>query len=94
MIRIGVLRVDFHIPESTSLKEKRAVLRRIKDRLRNLFNVSVSEVDNHDKWQAATIGISCVSNDKKHLDSVLNKAKNFFEKERNIIITDYQIEII
>ncbi len=94
MIHVGVLKIDFHISDSSSLKEKRAVLRHIKDRVRRDFNVSISEVDNHDKWKLATFAVSCVSNDKKHVDSMLNKIKNFFEKNRNIVIVDYQIEMI
>ncbi len=94
MIRIGVLKIDFHISDSSSLKEKRAVLRHIKDRVRRDFNVSISEVNNHDKWKLATLAVSCVSNDKKHVDAMLNKIKNFFEKNRNIVVVDYQIEMI
>lgn len=94
MIRVGVLKIDFHISDSMSLKGKRVVLRHIKDKIRGKFNVSISEVDNHDKWQAATIGVSCISNDKKHIDSTLNKIRDFFEKERSIVVTDYQLEII
>ena len=94
MIRVGVLRIDFHISSSSSLKEKRMVLRSLKDRVRNNFNVSIAEVADHDKWQAATLGISCVSNDKKYIDGMLNKIKNFFERNKHILVTDYQIEII
>lgn len=94
MIRVGVLKVDFHVTNSMSLKEKRFVLRSLKDRVRHSYNVSVSEVDNHDKWQAATIGISCVSNDKRHIDATLNRVKNFFEKHKDIVVNDCQIEII
>ena len=94
MIRVGLLTIDFHISESQSLKEKRVVLKSIKDRIKNHFNVSISEVDNHDKWQLASLAIACVSNDKKHLDGTLNKIRDFFERQRYIIVTDYQIEII
>ncbi|MGB2706479.1 MAG: DUF503 domain-containing protein [Candidatus Omnitrophota bacterium] len=94
MIRVGVLKIDLHVTNSMSLKEKRFVLMSIKDRIRKSFNVSISEVDNHDKWQAATIGVSCVSNDKRHIDSTLNRIKDFFEKDKNIIVNDYQVEII
>lgn len=94
MIHVGVLKIDFHISESSSLKQKRAVLLRLKDRVRNNFNVSIAEVDKHDKWQAATLGISCVSNDKKYIDGLLNKVKNFFERDRSVLIMDHQIEIM
>ncbi len=94
MVRVGVLRIDFHISESSSLKDKRSVLRRLKDRVRNGFNVSISEVDNHDKWQLASFAIACVSNDKRYLDGSLNKIRDLFEKDRHIVVSDYRIEII
>lgn len=94
MMRVGLLRVDFHISESGSLKEKRAVLRHIKDNIRNKFNASIAEVDNLDKWQMASFGISCVSNDRRHLDSMLNKVKNFFENNRHGVVIDCKTEII
>ena len=94
MIHVGVLKIDFHVSDSRSLKEKRMILRRIKDRVKNNFNVSVSEVDNHDKWQTASIGMATISNDKQHIDATLNKVKNFFEKERSIVLNDYHMEII
>lgn len=94
MIHVGLLQIDFHIPGSGSLKEKRSVLKPIKDRLKNKFNVSICEADNHNKWQLATFGISCVANNKKHLDSVLNKVKDFLEKSRNIVIIDFKLEIL
>lgn len=94
MIRVGLLKIDIHLPESGSLKEKRVVLRSIKDKIRNNFNVSISESDNHDKWQLATFGIACVANDKRYLDGVLNKVKNFFERNRHIVVIDCQLEIL
>ena len=94
MIHVGVLKIDFHISESSNLKEKRAVMRRLRDRVKNNFNVSIAEVDDHDKWQAASLGISCVSNDKKYIDGMLNKVTNFFERDRSIVITDHHIEIM
>lgn len=94
MLRVGVLKIEIHIPESSSLKEKRAVLRSIKDRMKGTFNVSLCEVDNHDKWQVATFGVSCVSNEKRHVDSTLNKVRDFFEKDRNIVVINHEMEII
>jgi len=94
MIHVGVLKVDFHISESSSLKEKRSVLRHIRDKIRVTFNVSIAEVANQDKWQLATFAIAAVSNDRKHVDATLNKIKNFFERNRHIVIIDYRIEMI
>ena len=94
MIRVGVLKIDFHISDSRSLKEKRVVLRRMRDRISNNFNVSISEIDNHDKWQIGSFGISYIANDKKHVDGMLNKVKDFFQRDRNVVMLDCHIEII
>ena len=70
-------------------------MKSITSRVANKFNVSVAEVDDLDKWQLATLGISCVSNDHRFTDEVLSKVVNLiigssFEVE----ILDYEIEII
>lgn len=58
---VGVVRVELHIHGATSLKERRAVVRSIRDRLRARHNISVAEVDAQDVWQRATLGIAAVS---------------------------------
>ena len=94
MIHVGVLKIDFHVTNSGSLKHKRMVLRSLKDGIREHFNVSVAEVGHHDKWQSSVFGVPAVSNTKKHVDATLNKVKDFFEKNRNIVVSDYQMEIL
>ena len=61
---VGVLRLTLFLPENHSLKGKRQVLRSIKDRVRNKFNVSIAESDGHDMWQRAELGICQVGNDR------------------------------
>ena len=90
---VGVCRVELHIPENDSLKGKRQVLRSIKDKVRNKFNVSIAEVDGHDLWQQAILGISCVSNDNKHANEILSKVINFIEQNHDSFIVDYEIDI-
>jgi uncharacterized protein YlxP (DUF503 family) len=63
--------------------------------VRNKFNVAVAEVDDHDLWQLATLGISCVSNDKRHTNEVLSRVVSFITESRfEIEMLDYQIEIL
>ena len=57
---VGVLTLTFHIPHAQSLKDKRMVLRRVKDRLAK-FNVAVSEVEHQDRWQRAGLGVVTIS---------------------------------
>ena len=93
-MRIGALKVYMEIIGSSSLKDKRAVLKGLKQRIRNRFNVSISEVDNHDKWQRATLGISSTSHDKQFIETMLNKVINYIEEEKSILILDINIEIL
>jgi len=94
-MHIGVCRVRFRLPENLSLKGKRRVLKSITTRVASKFNVSVAEVDDHDLWQLATLGICCVSNDKRHANEVLSKVVDFITDNRfEVEVLDYEIEIL
>jgi uncharacterized protein YlxP (DUF503 family) len=68
---IGLLTLEIHLPESHSLKDKRQVLRSLKDRLRGKFNVAVAELDGQDSWQRAVVGVVSLSNNTGHLEQSL-----------------------
>jgi len=94
-MNVGVCKISFRLPENSSLKGKRQVLKSITSRIRSKFNVSVAEVDDNELWQLATIAVCCVSNDKRHTNQVLSNVVDFvtgagFDTE----MLDYEIEII
>jgi uncharacterized protein YlxP (DUF503 family) len=94
-MNVGVCKINLRLPENLSLKGKRQVLKSIITRIRNKFNVSVAEVDNHDRWQLATIGVCCVSNDNRFTNEVLSKVADFVINSRfEVEILDYEIEIL
>jgi uncharacterized protein YlxP (DUF503 family) len=94
-MNVGVCRISLRLPENQSLKGKRQVLKSIIARIRNQFNVSVAEVDDHDLWQLATIGICCVSNDKRYTNRVLSKVVDFIAGSRfEVEILSHEIEIL
>jgi uncharacterized protein YlxP (DUF503 family) len=94
-MNVGVARVSLRIPENMELKGKRQVLKSIISRVRNRFDVAVAEVDDNDTWQLATIGICCISNNKRHSNQVLSRVVDFIEKSRfDVEILNYNIEII
>ncbi len=94
-MNIGVCKIRLRLPENLSLKGKRQILKSIIARVDNKFNVSVAEVDDQDLWQVATLGICCVSNDKRYTNEVLSKIVNFIVDGRfEIEMLDYTIEII
>jgi uncharacterized protein YlxP (DUF503 family) len=94
-MNVGVCKVSLRLPENLSLKGKRQVLKSITSRIRNKFNVAVAEVDDNDVWQLATIGLCCVSNNRRHTNQVLSKVVDFVVNSRfEVEILDYEIEII
>jgi uncharacterized protein YlxP (DUF503 family) len=94
-MNVGTCRVKLRFPENLSLKGKRRVVKSVITRLRSKFNVSVAEVDDNDLWQLATLGIACVSNNKRYTNEVLSKAVDFIINGRfELEIVDYEIEIL
>jgi len=81
MTTIGVLTLELHIEHSHSLKDKRQVVRGLKDRLRAKFNVAAAEIDGQDSWQHAVVGVVTLSNDRTHVEQSLHtverEAANF-----------------
>ena len=89
---VGVLHIELFIPDSGSLKTKRFALKSIKDRLRNRFNVSVAETDNTDKWQRASLGVAAVSNDTKHMESILGNVMKLVYGDPRVEVIDSIID--
>ncbi len=90
---VGVCTIDIHFPESGSLKGKRHILKRIKDRIRNRFNVSIAEVDNNDLWQRTTLGVAAVANQGKFVNQILSQVIEHLQSESGIVVLDYSTEI-
>jgi uncharacterized protein YlxP (DUF503 family) len=91
---IGVCKLDLRIPENNSLKEKRHVLRKLMDRVRTRFNVASSEVGDNDLWQRAQMGFCTVGNDRRHINSSLDKVIYFIEQMNLVEMVRTEIEII
>jgi uncharacterized protein len=90
---IGLLSVELHIPHSQSLKDKRMVLRSIKDRVKK-FNVAVAEVAHHDVWQRAGLGIVAISTTTEHVDRELTAVADEIERVEPGLITRTEIEFL
>ena len=94
-MNVGVCKINLRLPENISLKGKRQVLKSITTRVRNKFNVSVAEIDDHELWQLATLGICYVSNNKRFTNEVLSKVVDFIANGRfEIEMLNYEIEIL
>ena len=70
---VGLLTLELHLMEAHSLKDKRQVLRSLKDRLRQNFNVAVAELDFEDTWQRSVVGVVTLSNEEQHVEEALQK---------------------
>lgn len=91
---IGLLTIELFIHNTASLKSKRRVLKSLKERLRRNFNISIAEIDYHDKWQRATLGAAYVGIDKASVNSALDKILNFIETVGDVNLTKHDMEIL
>ncbi len=90
---VGVLRLECFISDSHSLKDKRQVIRSLKDRLRGKFNVAVAEIDFQDKWQRAALGITTVSGDNSHLIHSLDEIDRFIRSFPALSVVSIEREV-
>jgi uncharacterized protein YlxP (DUF503 family) len=90
---VGLLSIELHLPGSRSLKDKRMVLRGIKDRLRK-FNVAVAEVDHHDLWQRAALGVVTISTANAHADRELAAVVDEIERLEPGLITRTEVDYL
>ena len=90
---VGTLRIEFHLSDNRSLKGKRKVVRSMIDKVKSRFNVAIAEVGSNDKWQKIELGISTVGNDRRHVDSSLNRVLGFLDSLYLALIVDTEMEI-
>ncbi len=91
---IGVVQAQLLIREARSLKDKRRVIKSLKERLKHRFNISIAEVGANESMQQAIIGVAMVSNDSHHVQGVLNQVVNFISNDVRAELMDYQIEFL
>jgi len=90
---VGLLSVELYLPASQSLKDKRTVLRRLKDRL-GALNVSVAEVAHQDLWQRAGLGIATVGSSGQSAEQTLNAVLREIDRLEPGLVTHHQIEYL
>ena len=79
---VGVLQLELHVPAAQSLKDKRSVIKRVKDQLRGRFNVAVAEVDANETWQRATVGVSAVGEQRAYVEGLLVEVTEWLRATR------------
>jgi hypothetical protein len=90
---VGSLRVRLLVREARTLKDKRQVLRSIKDRLRNEFNVSVAEVDAEDNRQVIVLGLAMVGNERKYVQTTLEHIVAALRSHPVAELLDHELEV-
>jgi uncharacterized protein YlxP (DUF503 family) len=92
---IGACTVELELPPVTSLKDKRSILKPLLARLHQTFNLAAAEVDLHDRWGYAVLGLSAVSTNASHAQQVLENAVDWLDRYRpDLSVVDHYIEII
>ena len=86
--------MDLVLRDNHSLKEKRRVVKSIIGRVKSKFNVSIAEVGNQDLWQSAQIGFCIAGNEKRFINSSLDKVIYFIEESNSAEIKHVEMEII
>src|ERR1700687_4822057 len=94
LMPVGLLTLELHIPDAQSLKDKRQVLRSLKDKLRRDFNVAIAELEHHDTWQRSVVGIVTISNEEKHLREVLQKVLDEADRILGSFLINQAVEIV
>jgi len=91
---VGICQLTFHLPGNRSLKGKRQIVRKLCERIRNKFHVSVAEVGAQDRHQEAKIGVALVSNDARLLNSMMDQIQQTVEFMQLAPLLDRQFEVL
>ena len=91
-MHVGIVRIELHLPAARSLKDKRQVVRSLKDRIRERVHAAVAEVDHQDLWQRAALGVAVVSGTSHHIDELLQSVRTLVLAAHGAELLDWQEE--
>lgn len=91
---IGCLQARLSIPSAQSLKDKRMVLRSLKDRMLNKMNVSVAEVDYQDSWKSCLLAVVTVAAEKDVVERRLAEVSEFIRSNPELVLIDFRVEVL
>jgi uncharacterized protein YlxP (DUF503 family) len=90
---VGIVRIELHLPGSASLKDKRSVVRSLKERIRQRVHAAVAEVDHQDLWQRAALGVAVISGERRQIGEMLQSVRNLVEGAPGAQLVDWQEEL-
>lgn len=91
---VGLLNIKIVVRDSRSLKDKRQVIKSLKDKTRQRYNVSVSEVGAQDNHKQCLLAVAMVGNEKRYVNSVLSTLVNSFRLFPGVELVDYELDFI
>jgi uncharacterized protein YlxP (DUF503 family) len=91
---VGLLTLELHLAEAQSLKDKRQVIRSLKERLRAHFNVAVAELDFEDTWQRSVVGVVTLSNEEQHVEESLQKVLAEADKILGPLLVAHAVDML
>ena len=91
---VGVLCVEVHLPQALSLKDKRSVLKSLKDQVRGRFNIAVAELDPNEKWQRASLGFATLGSDRRYVEGCLSQAAEAIRRNPLIAVISMEQEYL
>ena len=91
---VGIVRVELHLPASASLKDKRAVVQSLKERIRHRVRAAVAEVDHLELWQRAALGVSVVSGEHGQVAELLQSVRSIVESRPDAVVLDWQERVV
>ena len=91
---VGLLTLELHLAEAQSLKDKRQVLRGLKERLRAHFNVAVAELDFEDTWQRSVVGVVTLSNEEQHVEESLQKVLAEADRILGPLLVSHAVDLL
>lgn len=90
---VGIARITFFVPGSHSLKEKRMLLRKVKDKVRARFNAAIAEVDAQDLWQKGVLGVAVVGNESRFVGQSLDEVVRLIKAEAEVTNVERELQV-
>ena len=88
---VAILKITLFIPQANSLKDKRRVIKSVKDRLRNGFNVSIAEIGDQDIWRSAKLGVAVISENSSYANGVLSRIQDIMGSVKDAVLTGCEL---
>jgi hypothetical protein len=91
---VGIVRIELHLPGALSLKDKRSIVRALKERIRHRVHAAVAEVDHQDLWQRASLGVSVISGESRQVGEMLQTVRNLVESTHAAQLLEWEEQLL